>query len=194
MLHRETLPGVPSLSNKDNIAPSALLLGYLGWPNPQWEGNYFPDDLPDDWQFAFYSNDCSCLALPSAFCAAMDKDELTDWLDDIEASFRFYLQGDQPIDLADELTPFLGGFLLPEVASVAPQDNCFYGDAETGWKDSTGRLKIACWNLDGKDLRAQRGLLEGLPQSVETVLVQGDGVSPEQLRQLRTLAEMLGRY
>ncbi len=45
-----------------------LLIGACGWMHAGWEGGFYPDDLPTDWQLAYYAN-----AWPLALITARER-------------------------------------------------------------------------------------------------------------------------
>ena len=184
-----------SSSPQDNTAPDRLLLGLAGWPHPQWQGSYFPDDLPQDWQFAYYSNDAGCIVLSAPQWQALDVDELEDWLEDVPAHFRFYLELAGGAPDAAQLQAFgehLGGLLLDQrrqIASAAPQ---LCQIAEGQWADESGQVRLLRWQLDKPDLRALRARLEAAPAGIEAIVFEGEGLDPAMLGDIRTLCELLG--
>ncbi len=79
-----------------------LLLGFSGWPL-RWP-DYFPEDLPEDWQLAYYSNDADALVLSADELHAIDTEDLEEWCDDLPEYFRFYLKVDALADVSTEHT------------------------------------------------------------------------------------------
>ncbi len=49
-----------------------LLIGACGWLHEGWSGSFYPDDLPADWQMAYYAN-----AWPLALITARERTALT---------------------------------------------------------------------------------------------------------------------
>lgn len=58
-----------------------ILIGANGWLHPEWEDMFYPDDLPEDWQLGFYSNEFPVVLL-SADTWQRVKGEITEWLED----------------------------------------------------------------------------------------------------------------
>ena len=59
--------------------------------NP-WFGDFYPDDLPEDWQLSFYSNEFRAVVVPSAEFANIDPVEVERWVEDVSGEFAFYLE------------------------------------------------------------------------------------------------------
>jgi uncharacterized protein YecE (DUF72 family) len=36
-----------------------VLLGALDWKVPRWRDEYYPEDLPEEWQLSYYANEFS---------------------------------------------------------------------------------------------------------------------------------------
>ena len=70
-----------------------LMVGTFGWDYPAWVGAYYPDDLPDDWRFGYYSNDFRSVLVPSDHFTGTGAD-ISEWAEDCDESFRFVVQVD----------------------------------------------------------------------------------------------------
>lgn len=42
-----------------------LLIGACGWEYPQWDGEFYPDDLPPEWRLGFYGNEFPLVLIPA---------------------------------------------------------------------------------------------------------------------------------
>jgi len=172
-----------------------LLFGLAGWPHPEWQDNYFPGDLPPDWQLGFYSNDADCLLLTAQQWLALDADDLVEWLDDVPEHFRFYLEWSEDLGaspIAKVLGNHLGGVLVKqfeEKASVWPQ---FCQKKPQHWIDRGGVERIQVWAELPSDLRQQRALLEQLPPTLEALLIADPASDPGKLSDTRKVAQLLG--
>ncbi len=181
----------------DDIDTGRLLLGLRGWPHPDWRGEYFPDDLPPDWEFAYYSNEAGCLLLPAEDWLALERDALEDWLDECEDWFRFYLEpppGAFPVERLAWFGGRLGGVLVDEPRCDFPEWVPLWQRArEPGqWIEHHSGLVLARRDIAGLDLPGLRAVLEALPARTRALVVEGEGVSPAVLAELRTLSELLG--
>lgn len=75
-----------------------MLIGTRGWQHAAWEGNFYPAELPADWQFCFYSNRLRSVLIPAERWSGADAAEVRRWKEDSDAQFRFVLE--LPTDLA----------------------------------------------------------------------------------------------
>jgi len=181
----------------DDNDSGRLLLGCRGWPQPSWRGGYFPEDLPGDWEFAYYSNDAGCLLLPAADWLALQAEQLTDWLDECEPWFRFYLeapQGELPLVRLEWFGEHLGGVLVGEPRCDLPEWLPVWQRAgDRGrWVEHRTQAVLNYWDMAGQDLRVLRARLQALSPGTRVLVVGGEGVTAEVLQELRTLAELLG--
>jgi len=181
----------------DDNDPGRLLLGMRGWPHPEWRGHFFPHDLPAEWEFAYFSNEASCLLLPPDDWLALRQEQLDEWLDECEPWFRFYLEDpgpDLPLDRLGWFGSALGGVLVRDPGRELPEDVPLWRpDASRGcWVERHGGAVLSRWNIAGEDLRALKARLQALPDRSVAVMVEGDGVLPDRLHELQTLADLLG--
>ena len=58
-----------------------ILIGANDWRHPQWLAGFYPDDLPEDWQLGYYSNEFPVVLLPADAWPTV-KDEIEEWLAD----------------------------------------------------------------------------------------------------------------
>jgi len=179
---------------QDNPGPR-LLLGLAGWPHPAWEGDYFPDDLPRDWQFAYYSNDASCLLLAAAQWQALDDEQIEDWLEDAPEHFRFFLEWPEQGGDVGRLQVFgshLGALLVQENQQIARELPQLRHVGGGEWAERDGTVRLLCWRLDDTDLRRLRERLQAMPPGVQAIVFEDEGADPRQLADIRTLTELLG--
>lgn len=69
-----------------------LNLSACGLTPANWATHYYPDDLPDEWKIAYYTNEFRQLFMPAG---QWQGDELADWQEEISADFadfRFYVE------------------------------------------------------------------------------------------------------
>lgn len=181
----------------DDTDTSRLLLGNRGWPHPEWRGAYFPGDLPEDWEFAYYSNDAGCLLLPAADWLVLEQGQLEDWLDECEPWFWFFLEspgGAFPVERLAWFEGHLGGVLVSEPRCDLPEWVPLWQRVpDTGhWiEHRTGEL-LMCWDVAGESLRGLRARMQDMPAATRAIVVEGKDVSAGSLADLRTLGELLG--
>jgi len=90
-----------------------------GWSHPSWNGKFYPDDLPEDWRLAFYSNEFRAVVVPTSSWSGVDPVAVEHWLEDTHEGFIFYLEVDdllldwgQFAEAVKPLGPQLGGIIL----------------------------------------------------------------------------------
>lgn len=66
-----------------------LLIGTYGWEHPQWHGGFYPEELPEDWRFCFYSNRLRAVVVPAALTQSADAAVVQQWHADSDDAFRF---------------------------------------------------------------------------------------------------------
>ena len=96
-----------------------IFVAARGWSHSSWYGNFYPDDLPEDWQLSYYSNEFSAVVVPASEWVGLDYVELERWVEDIPEGFHFYLEiedlltdWEQTAGLLKPLGDQLGGILL----------------------------------------------------------------------------------
>jgi hypothetical protein len=75
-----------------------IRIGSLGWDHKDWQGQFYPDDLPADWRLSYYANEFSVVLVPFSVWTADECAKCVTWHDDVPESFRFVL----------DITPFSG--------------------------------------------------------------------------------------
>jgi len=189
-------------------ASRGLRLGAFGWKHPDWRNDFYPDDLPEDWQLSYYANEFSCVLVPASYWAQQPLD-VEQMLDDVPDDFVFYLQGptnhDEQTalrDVIDQLGQRLGGIITDRpLASVGSELQYCYAqpsDQARGiWTPhhpaSSG---VAVLSLQQSDIRTWRRWLERFSESaggdLKALLVSDDEPEMQQLQQLKTLLELMG--
>jgi hypothetical protein len=65
--------------------------GSVGWAHGAWKGDFYPEDLPEDWQLSFYNTQFRCVYLPPAMWRDAADEEVANWLHETREGFRFVL-------------------------------------------------------------------------------------------------------
>jgi len=96
-----------------------IIVAARGWSYPSWYGNFYPDDLPEDWQLSYYSNEFDAVVLPASEWVDLDIVEIERWVEDVPEGFLFYLEvedlmtdWEQTAEMLKPLGEQLGGLLL----------------------------------------------------------------------------------
>lgn len=69
----------------------SIHLAARAWGHTQWRGAFYPPDLPEDWDLAYYANEFRAVGVPGALWLEASADKLHGWLADTGAGFRFFL-------------------------------------------------------------------------------------------------------
>jgi hypothetical protein len=100
------------------MKPTIFLMG-IGLDGPDWDRDFFPEDLPPDWRLSYYANEYGGILLPAEVWGQEQEPE--DWLDDVPKVFEFHFQVrvgmsqaslDRLIQAADTLGARLKGLIL----------------------------------------------------------------------------------
>ena len=74
------------------MAGKLVLVGASGWQHAAWCGTFYPDDLPEDWQLAYYATRFQAVWLPAALWQDVPDATWDTWLHDAHAGFHFVLE------------------------------------------------------------------------------------------------------
>lgn len=153
-------------------APSAtdyaVLLGAEGWLHPGWSGEFYPDDLPEDWRLTYYNTQFHAVFLPHAVWSGATAAEIRQWLEDTHPGFRFVLEPG-PGDATDASAASLFGDRLGRIAR-REDPHLLWFDAQT-------------------DLRQLKAAIDAAPKPL--YLFSRDAHLPS-LRQVATLLVLMG--
>lgn len=107
-------------------------IGAYGWRHSHWSNSFYPDDLPEDWQLAYYSNEISTVLVPASYlqtCSALDCEA---WLDSVHEGFQFFVECNADmlghisvqtlIDCLQQLKPQLTALVFLDDVQVFSED------------------------------------------------------------------------
>ena len=78
-------------------------LGTVGWDHPEWQGPFYPDDLPPEWRLSFYNTTFDCVYLSYAQWSVVDPGVIEGWVDETQDRFRFVLElGNRTLSQSDK--------------------------------------------------------------------------------------------
>lgn len=69
-----------------------IIVAARGWSHSDWCGDFYPDDLPEDWQLAYYSNEFRAVLVPAMAFSGIDPLEVERWVEDASEDFGFCLE------------------------------------------------------------------------------------------------------
>jgi len=128
-------------SNDSNPKPgmTSLLIGAWGFDVDAWTPSFYPEELPADWRFAYYSNGLRALLLPAETLANVERTQVAEWIEDCDSEFRFIPELDETAiaqALAGESAPLaaqheklaplaerIAGWLLPVAGLCGATDD-----------------------------------------------------------------------
>jgi len=68
------------------------------WDRPDWRGEFYPEDLPEDWRLSYFANAFESVLVPATSWHEAPLERLAQWAKDVPDRFRFYLE----LDACDE--------------------------------------------------------------------------------------------
>ncbi len=99
--------------------------GAWGWRHNKWQDNFYPDDLPADWQLTYYSNEFPLVLIPAADREQLSVPQVADLVEDVNEGFQFILElsaSEQGINQAGSLqacVPVFSDALLAGVIDLS---------------------------------------------------------------------------
>lgn len=193
-------------------APSLprLVVAAQGWRHADWQNRFYPDDLPEDWQLAYYANEFRAVLVPPP----ADVATCQEWLEAVDPGFGFCLDlraagatagvlealAGQTLAVLGEgiATPLPGSPAVfdPQrpVSLVLPASPAASVYDDTGGGGMRLCLYPAAPELDLPGLRADiEALLAGLPATASCIMAWCDQPPPlAVMQQAVVLAELLG--
>lgn len=196
-----------------------IQVGTYGWNGESWSGEFYPDDLPEDWLLDYYSNAYRAVLVPESTWNSWSEENLEDVLEAVEGDFSFYFEVCDNVtdEKQGQLTRIVEVFedraegivLASEESSL---EECYAGLPVTlisntqvlpGWQWRAGEVMCSgavCGLIDSidEDPKKQTALLQSFKQSLpETTLgapliVYSPNVDMNRLVNLKTIAEFLG--
>ena len=82
-----------------------LLIGTRGWEHAAWAGNFYPETLPEDWHFSYYSKMLRAVLVPQAAWASTSTAQAAQLIENSDPAFRFVLE--LPLALSRPVVPSL---------------------------------------------------------------------------------------
>lgn len=142
-------------------------IGSAGWEHPEWNGRFYPAELPPEWRLVFYNTAFPCVYLAYDEWAGRDLQTLAGWVEDTQERFRFVLEAN-PEGIADADKARLE-VLAPRMAE--------------------GRV---VWLEGSPDLKKLARVLQGLAASQEPAYLISRDHDLETMNRVKTLLEVMG--
>lgn len=151
------------------MANYIVYLGARHWKHGAWHGDFYPADLPEDWQLPFYNTQFHCVCLPAEEWQKADDAEVAGWLQETRADFRFVLEGASGMSEKD--------------ARKAER----FGERGV-MEDRIDIVRVA----GEPDLRELAGRMQKAAQNRAALYVISDDAALPQLRKISELMDVLG--
>ncbi len=74
-------------------------IGSVGWEHDQWINSYYPEDLPSDWLFSYFSKQFRTVWVTAAELTNKTTGELQEYVDDCDQGFEFLLEMPEPSEV-----------------------------------------------------------------------------------------------
>lgn len=87
-------------------AKPEIRVGARGWNFEQWIGEFYPDDLPEDWRFSYYSNEFQTVLIPSDYLTQFSLEDWQESIEDTGKDFWFYVELSES-DTWEKIEPYL---------------------------------------------------------------------------------------
>ena len=166
--------------------PRSILVGSRGWQQEHWSGDFYPQDLPEDWRLSYYANEFPAVLVPALSWQAAGA-ELEDWSDEVHEEFRFYLQRDnEPSADIKKLGILAKQQLGPQFAGFVEFENELNNDVML---DRT--CSVALINMQSKSLRGWREWLENNAANLQAIFLSDETLSYKELSEFKSLIELL---
>lgn len=143
--------------------------GAIGWEHDAWRGDFYPEDLPEDWQLSFYNTQFRCVYLPFEIWRNAKDEEVADWLFDTQEGFRFVLGVQGELDDADKRAAGRFG----ERGIVEGGDYVIWIQGEPDLRELSRRIQAAAQSQLPLFLISRDGALKPLQKIGELMQVLG---------------------
>lgn len=190
------------MSGQDTTESKRLLTGCRDWKHTTWNAEYYPHDMPAEWQLSYYANEMACVLLPANRWQGISPAAFANWSNDVPAGFLFFLElpeGDSAAagrDIVPALGNALGGLVrLPLTPGTVAACVVPYTGGQAAIPVSTAR-GVMLLDVAGKSLRQQRSQLEQAAPQFQgfdqvAVILTGENLLPAQVTDFQRLAELM---
>lgn len=147
-------------------ASHLVRIGSVGWEHAEWQGNFYPEGLPEDWLLSYYNTRFQAVFLPADTWRSVSAYDWARWLHDTREDFVFVL----------EPAPGIEPPASPRVILATPA----WAAGHLWWIDEAPDLRalaqrVATYATSGEPLFvfSRQGSLARLEQAAELVRVMG---------------------
>ncbi|MGD8783503.1 MAG: hypothetical protein PVG75_03655 [Thioalkalispiraceae bacterium] len=64
-----------------------VLIGACGWQHDDWGAEFYPEDLPEEWQIGYYGNEYQVVMVPASYWCS-EHDTYAEWLEESDESLK----------------------------------------------------------------------------------------------------------
>ncbi len=143
-----------------------ILIGTYGWQYPEWSQVFYPDDLPNDWQLAYYGNEYPLVVIPAEYWQQGEQ-TVEQWLEDTDDSPLFICEWPQMAEQQPVARQAIG-LLSERVLAILIRPAEYPNDA-------------------------QFDIYKELSQQASLVFDTADLMTADALRLIEALSELLGK-
>ena len=84
----------------------SILIGTRGWDYENWTKTFYPEQLPNDWRFCYYSNELRSLLVLAETWETVERRDIEQWVEDSDPEFRFILELPKNVLVSTSLSRF----------------------------------------------------------------------------------------
>lgn len=162
-----------------------IIMGARGWHHAHWLGTFYPEDLPQEWWFSYYSNEFRSVLVPWEYLQRIDPRLVQEWIDDTDEGFTFYVEvelhspWEELFQRIKPLAPQLGGIYLRNCKQNSTElydlgvveevigRGCEMAPMVVAWNDLDEKLQAAAeryglgcyWQPENRSINQCRGTL-----------------------------------
>jgi len=70
------------------LSEHIILIGAYGWQHPQWDTQFYPEDLPVEWKVGYYGNEYAIVVVPNSYWQ-QDTELYAQWLEESDEALQF---------------------------------------------------------------------------------------------------------
>lgn len=179
------------MSVERSVESHRVLIGACGWQHKAWLNDFYDEELPEEWQLGFYSNEFPVIYLEAAdWCGVTGTDndvvDLSGWPDEVSETFRFILElppqvfeSEQALVKTLSKVKQLGEFCLGLVIQLSPE---IIKDVQSFQNNLIAVKKVAAVTVDSGDVSLSSELKQLLVDEGVSELWKGDAHDNEKLK------------
>ena len=144
-------------------------IGACGWQHRDWIGEFYPDDLPEEWQLGYYGNEFQVVLVPASYWQA-GPESFEQWLEESDESLRMVCELPKQGSTADSISQAIQGIEMvsQRVSAVMVPIESDLTDRQKDIYKELAKSYPLCFDLAadiGQDKR--KSLLHNLAESFE---------------------------